>query len=49
MEIVLDAYDTNRAEVEFANKWYENCSEFSCSDFWAHMDAASENRVRSNF
>lgn len=40
MEIVFDAYDTNQAEVEFANKWYENCLEFSCSDFWAGMDAA---------
>ena len=40
MEIVIDAYDTNQAEVEFANKWYENCLEFSCSDFWAGMDAA---------
>ncbi len=40
MEIVIDAYDTNQAEVEFANKWYENCLEFSCSDFWAGIDAA---------
>ena len=38
MEIVFDAYDTNQAEVEFANKWYENCLAFSCSEFWANLD-----------
>jgi hypothetical protein len=40
MEIVFDAYDLDQAEDEFANKWYNNCAEFSCSDFWAGLDAA---------
>ena len=40
MEIVFDAYDIDQAEDAFANKWYNNCAEFSCSDFWAGLDAA---------
>ena len=38
-EIVFDAYDVDQGEDEFANKWYKNCLEFSCSDFWVGMDA----------
>ena len=40
MEIVLDAYGIDQAEDEFATKWFNTCSEFSCSDFWIDLDVA---------
>ena len=40
MEIVLDAYGIDQAEDEFSTKWFNTCSEFSCSDFWIGLNAA---------
>ena len=40
MEIVLEAYDTEYTDPEFANDWFEKCKEISCSDFWADLEIA---------
>ena len=40
MEIVLEAYNTDRVEPKFSNGWYETCLEISCEAFWSDLDIA---------
>ena len=42
MEIVLDAYETNKEEPDFSDEWFEQCTEISCDLFWADLKAALE-------
>ena len=49
MEIIQDAYKSKRfivssdketLEIEFSDKWMNECFEFSCSGFWANLEVA---------
>ena len=49
MEIIHDAYkndilivpsDRETMEVDFSEKWMNECFEFSCSGFWADLEIA---------
>jgi hypothetical protein len=49
MEIIQDAYKSERLivssdketlEIEFSDKWMNECFEFSCSGFWANLEVA---------
>ena len=49
MEIIEDAYKSERLivssdketiEIEFSEKWMNECFEFSCSGFWANLEVA---------
>ena len=49
MEIIQDAYKSERLivssdketlEIEFSDKWMNECFEFSCSGFWANLEIA---------
>ena len=40
MEIVLEAYSTDKIEPDFSDEWFENCLEISCEAFWADLDLA---------
>ena len=49
MEIIQDAYRNERLvtpsyketlEIDFAEKWMNECFEFSCSGFWANLEIA---------
>ena len=42
MEIVLEAYETNKKEPNFSNEWFEKCTEVSCNAFWADLKVAVE-------
>ena len=42
MEIVLEAYETNKKEPNFSNEWFEKCAEVSCNAFWADLKVAVE-------
>ena len=42
MEIVLEAYETNKEEPNFSDEWFEKCIEISCNLFWADLKVASE-------
>jgi len=42
MEIVLEAYKTNKEEPDFSDEWFENCTEISCNLFWADLKDALE-------
>ena len=48
-EIIQDAYKSERLivssdketlEIEFSDKWMNECFEFSCSGFWANLEIA---------
>ena len=49
MEIIQDAYRNERLvtpsnketlEIDFSEKWMNECFEFSCSGFWANLEIA---------
>ena len=49
MEIIQDAYKSERLivssdketlEIEFSDRWMNECFEFSCSGFWANLEVA---------
>ena len=49
LEIIDDAYKTEnitansnrrKMEINFSEKWMNQCFEFSCSDFWADLEIA---------
>ena len=49
MEIIQDAYrnerlvtpsDKETLEIDFSEKWMNECFEFSCSGFWANLEIA---------
>ena len=40
MEIVSEAYSTDKVEPNFSDEWYEACLEVSCGAFWADLDIA---------
>ena len=40
MEIVLEAYSTDKIEPNFSDEWYETCLEISCEVFWSDLDIA---------
>ena len=49
MEIIQDAYRNERSvtpsyketlEIDFSEKWMNECFEFSCSGFWANLEIA---------
>ena len=40
MEIVLEAYNTDKIEPNFSDEWFEKCLEFSCDAFWSDLDIA---------
>ena len=40
MEIVLEAYNTDKIEPDFSDEWFEKCLEISCEAFWADLDIA---------
>ena len=42
MEIVLEAYETNKEEPNFSDEWFEKCIEISCNLFWADLKVAIE-------
>ena len=42
MEIVLEAYETDKEEPHFSDEWLNVCQENSCSEFWADLDIAVE-------
>ena len=42
MEIVLQAYNTDRTVSEFSNYWFEKCQEIDCNEFWADLEVATK-------
>ena len=40
MEIVLEAYSTDKIEPDFSDEWFEKCLEISCDAFWSALDIA---------
>ena len=40
MEIVLEAYSTDKIEPNFSDEWFEKCLEISCDAFWSDLDIA---------
>ena len=40
MEIILEAYNTVLNEPEFSDRWFDRCSEISCSEFWADLEVS---------
>ena len=42
MEIVLEAYDTDKEEPKFSGEWFKKCLEISCNEFWADLEIAIE-------
>ena len=40
MEIVLEAYSTDKIEPDFSDEWFEKCLEISCDAFWSDLDMA---------
>ena len=40
MEIVLEAYSTDKIEPDFSDEWFEKCLEISCDAFWSDLDIA---------
>ena len=40
MEIILDAYDTDKEEPNFSGEWFKKCLEISCNEFWADLEIA---------
>ena len=42
MEIVLDAYQTDKEEPDFSDAWFEKCKEISCDLFWSDLKVALE-------
>ena len=51
LEIIDDAYNTEnltaksnrrKMEINFSEKWMDQCFEFSCSGFWADLEIALE-------
>ena len=40
MEIVLEAYSTDKIETDFSDEWFEKCLEISCDAFWSDLDIA---------
>ena len=40
MEIVSEAYSTDKVEPNFSDEWYEACLEVSCDAFWSDLDIA---------
>jgi hypothetical protein len=51
LEIIDDAYKTEnltaksnrrKMEINFSEKWMNQCFEFSCSGFWADLEIALE-------
>ena len=40
MEIVLEAYSTDKIEPGFSDEWFEKCLEISCDEFWSDLDIA---------
>ena len=42
MEIVLEAYETDKEEPHFSDEWFNICLENSCNEFWADLDIAIE-------
>ena len=42
MEIVLEAYETNKEEPNFSDGWFEKCTEIGCNAFWGDLKVAEE-------
>ena len=40
MEIILEAYSTDKIEPDFSDEWFETCLEISCDAFWSDLDKA---------
>ena len=40
MEIILDAYDTDKEEPNFSGEWFKKCLEISCNEFWTDLEIA---------
>ena len=42
MEIVLEAYETNKEGPNFSDEWFKRCTEISCNAFWSDLKDAEK-------